>query len=324
MIPQAQSHERKKMNNVLVVGSLNMDMVVLVDSIPAVGETVFGKSVEHFNGGKGGNQAVACSKFGATTYMISSVGNDETGKQLINNLKEANVHTQGIFTDDTCPSGVAWIGVDALGNNAITVISGANKKLSKQHIDLQIELFKKANVVLVQLEIPKETAFYAIEKAKENGAFVILNPAPASEIPKDILKKIDVLIPNEKELSMLVPQLKNASWEEKANHLIKQGLKNLVCTLGKNGALWVNKNQNLRFEPLKVDAIDTTGAGDCFNGVFACEISKEKNMEDSIKMAIAASAISVTQKGAQVAMPKRESVMYIINANDPKTSSQDF
>lgn len=296
------------MKKVLVVGSLNMDMIVSVNAIPIEGETVLATSIEKHRGGKGANQAVASSRFGANTCMIGTVGNDDNGRILLSGLKSDGVDTKGIIINNSEPTGMAWITVDKKGQNSIVVIPGANGMLAKDDIDSNDELFNEADIVLLQLEIPLETAFYVINKASEKGCKIILNPAPAVILEEDILSKVDIITPNENELDILTSGNIDDSLLQKAQKLLDSGVKNVVCTLGEKGAMLVNKSGHALFPANSVIAVDTTGAGDCFNGVLAAELARGINIEEAIKMAVKASSISVTQKGAQPSMPRRQDV----------------
>jgi ribokinase len=301
------------MNKVLVVGSLNIDMVAAVNEIPKIGMTVLASNLEKFDGGKGANQAVASSKFGASTSIIGAVGNDEEGKALLERMQGVGVDVSGVKLKENEKTGTAWIAVDKKGENSIVVISGSNRTLCKKDIDSNEELFKEADVVLLQLEIPIETVVYAIDKAKENGCIVILNPAPAVELDKDILSKLDFITPNESELDILVKCGDGISRLEKAQMLIDRGVENVVCTLGEEGVLLVKKAGNIKFSAYPVNAVDTTGAGDCFNGVLAAELANNKSIESAVKTAVKASSLSVTKKGAQSSMPSRLDVENINN-----------
>lgn len=296
------------MNKVLVIGSLNIDMVAAVDTIPKRGETVLASNMERFDGGKGANQAAAGCKFGASVSIIGAVGNDGDGKALLERMQGMGIDVTGVKLRENEKTGTAWITVDQKGENSIVVISGANRTLGREDIEANEALFKEADVVLLQLEIPVETAAYAINKAKESGCKVILNPAPAVKLDRDILGKVDIITPNESELDILVKSKGECSCLEKAQKLIGEGPANVICTLGAEGALLVNKSGHIKFPAFPVNAVDTTGAGDCFNGVLAAELSNDKGIEAAIKTAIIASAFSVTKKGAQSSMPSRQDV----------------
>ena len=291
------------MKNVLVVGSLNMDIVASVNELPTKGETVLATFMEKFSGGKGANQAIACSRFGAKTYMIGAVGEDDNGMILLDGLKSNDVDTTGIIINHNENTGMAWITVDREGQNAIVVVSGANGGLTKEDIDDHDGLFDDADIVLLQLEIPLETASYVIDKAHKKGCKIILNPAPGVKLDSDILSKVDIITPNESELDILISNSSDEDYVDKANRLLACGVKNVICTLGEKGALLINNNGHAMFPAESVNVVDTTGAGDCFNGVLAAQLAKDKGIEEAIKIAVKASSLSVTKKGAQSSMP---------------------
>lgn len=297
------------MKKVLVIGSLNMDMIVSVDNIPKVGETVISNSVEEYSGGKGGNQAVACARFEADTYMMACIGMDQNGEILKDDLVREGIATKGIIRHWKNNTGIAWITAEKTGQNSIVVIPGTNNAFTREDIDRNEELIKEADVILLQMEIPFEVVEYAIEKGRENNAFIILNPAPAKELSEGILSKVNILTPNESELDILTKSSGLKTEEEKAKYLVDLGVENVICTLGDKGALFVNDKEVIHFTPLKVKAIDTIGAGDCFNGVLAAEISRGKEIKEAIEIAVLASAVSVTKKGGQVSMPRRQDIV---------------
>ncbi|MBS4536769.1 ribokinase [Clostridium sp. D2Q-14] len=297
------------MKKVLIIGSLNMDMIVSVDSIPQIGETIISNSVEKYSGGKGGNQAVACARFNADTYMLASIGNDQNGRKLKEDLEREGIDTTGIKVHEYNKTGMAWITVDNEGNNSIVVIPGTNGDFTKEFIDENEKIIGQADIILLQMEIPVDVVEYAIDKGRENDAFIILNPAPARVLSEKLLSKIDVITPNENELATLTKSSDLSTNSEKAKYLIDLGVKNVICTLGESGALFINSEEELYFPPYPVNAIDTTGAGDCFNGVLAAEISKGRDMKQAIENAILASAVSVTRRGAQPSMPVRQDIM---------------
>ncbi|MDF2533202.1 MAG: rbsK [Clostridia bacterium] len=301
------------MNKVLIVGSINMDMVTAVNSIPKKGETVLASTMQKYHGGKGANQGVASSRFGAKTSFIGAIGDDEDGKTILESMKSEGIYINGIKIHENEKTGMAWITVDQKGENSIVVISGANGAVSKEDIDDNEALFREADIVLLQLEIPVETVAYAINKGKENGCRIILNPAPAVKLDMDILSKVDIITPNESELDILTSGIDAHNRIEKAQSLIKQGVDNVICTLGAKGVLYVKKDGFSQFPAYSVDAIDTTGAGDCFNGVLAAELSNNESIETAIKIAIKASSLSVTKKGAQSSMPRKQDVENIKN-----------
>lgn len=292
-------------DGVLVVGSANMDLVITADRFPKPGETIFGKQFQMFPGGKGANQAVGCAKLGCRTYFTGKFGNDDFKARLNQSMEKDGVNLQHIFTDDKESTGIALITVDDTGQNEIVVISGSNMKLSQGDIESKSELFSSVKIVLAQLEIPLHTVSKAAELAKMNGCLFILNPAPAQKLPGELLGIIDYLTPNETELEIL-SGLKVTDEESAINaarSLLNKGVKNVIVTLGSKGSLLVTESFYKMFEAVKVNPLDTTAAGDSFNGAFAYSLNAGNGIEESIAFANRAAAVSVTRMGAQASMP---------------------
>jgi ribokinase len=292
------------MSSVLVIGSSNVDLSATVTNLPKKGETLMGKSFSTSFGGKGANQAVACGKLGADVTFLSCVGNDDYGKNIIKYLSSVNVKTDLIKVSDNLPTGTALITIDDNGQNTIVVISGANAECDVEYLKANEEEFKKCEYVLLQMEIPLDAIEYAIECAHKYNKKIILNPAPADpNISVEALKKVDYLTPNETEVEIMA---KTKGFKESCDALLELGINNLIVTLGDKGAAIINKETNEIVEGFKVEAIDTVGAGDCFNGAFVTALSKGKNEAEAIKFANKASSIAVTRKGAQEAIPTIE------------------
>lgn len=292
------------MSSVLVIGSSNVDLSATVTNLPKKGETLMGKSFSTSFGGKGANQAVACGKLGADVTFLSCVGNDDYGKNIIKYLSSVNVKTDLIKVSDNLPTGTALITIDDNGQNTIVVISGANAECDVEYLKANEEEFKKCEYVLLQMEIPLDAIEYAIECAHKYNKKIILNPAPADpNISVEALKKVDYLTPNETEVEIMA---KTKGFKESCDALLELGINNLIVTLGDKGAAIINKETNEIVEGFKVEAIDTVGAGDCFNGAFVTALSKGKNEAEAIKFANKASSIAVTRKGAQEAIPTLE------------------
>ncbi len=264
-----------KREGVLVVGSANMDLVVSTNRFPEPGETIFGSKFEMFPGGKGSNQAVCAAKLGGKTYFIGKIGEDNFGKKLIENMNQEGVDLSYLVVDNKSDTGMALITVDSKGENQIIVISGGNMKISSSELEKKKEIFSKVKVVVSQLEIPLETVFKTAELSKENNIPFILNPAPANKLSKELLKKIDYLTPNENELSMLTDSSSNSieSIKSAANKLLRDGVKNVIVTLGENGAYLFNNEIEKHFAAPTINAVDSTGAGDAFNGALAFALS---------------------------------------------------
>jgi ribokinase len=303
---------------VLVVGSANMDMVVTTERFPYPGETIFGKKFQTFSGGKGANQAVGCAKLGVKTYFIGKFGNDDFGRNLTKNMRRDGVNLDHIFIDQEESTGTALITVDNEGQNEIIVISGSNMKLSPSDIESKLMLFGQVNVVLSQLEIPLETVLKIAELCKKEGSIFILNPAPALLLSDEQLQHIDFLTPNEIELELIsgINVYDEASATNAAQVLIDRGVRNVIVTMGSMGSIWVSKNKIVKFPALKVHAVDTTGAGDAFNGALAFSLAKGNNPEKSIEFANKVASISVTRMGAQSSMPFYNEIELTLNTEE--------
>lgn len=299
-----------KKEGVLVVGSTNMDLVVTSERFPNPGETVFGKNFAMFPGGKGANQAVSCAKLGGLTYFLGKMGNDDFQSSLIRSLNESGVNISDVLIENGAQTGVALISVDGSGENEIIVISGTNMRFTTNDLLKKQEYFSKVKVVLSQLEIPIQTVTLAAQLAKQNGAIFILNPAPAAQLSDELFSFIDYLTPNESELEILsgINIVDKSSAEKASRVLLQKGLKNVLVTLGEKGSLLVNNNSVKHFETYKVKAVDTTAAGDSFNGALAYSLSIGKSIEQAIHFASYAAAISVTRMGAQTSMPTLKEV----------------
>jgi ribokinase len=266
-------------------------------------------------GGKGANQAVAAARMGGNVTLISKIGDDVFGKQSMILYAAENIKTDYIFSDSRNPSGVAMITVDSKGENCIVVASGANAYLTPADIDTAISEIECSNLILMQLEIPVETVEYVAELATKKGIKVILNPAPARELSNDLLKHLYMIIPNKSEAEILsgikVTDIESA--KQAAGIISAKGVDIVVITLGSQGALIKEYGEYHFVEALKVDAVDTTAAGDTFCGTLCVGLSEGKSILDSVKMAVRSSAITVTRMGAQTSIPYR-----------PELSSLDF
>ena len=292
---------------ILVVGSLNMDMVIDLDRMPAVGETLLGSSLTYNPGGKGANQAYAAAKLGGVVKMLGCVGNDEFGEILKKNLSCCGVDVSDIKTG-TKSTGMACIYVDKQGNNSIVVVPGANMECDVEYLKACDKAFQECDCLILQMEIPKEAIYYAINRAKELGKSVTLNPAPApDEFPDDLYQKLDYITPNSTELMRLGGGSGKTIEDniQGAKKLLDKGVRNVLVTLGEKGALLVNDEGAELFPTRKVVSVDTTAAGDCFNGAFLVALSEGMDHKNAVIFANAASSISVTRNGAQASIPDR-------------------
>jgi len=282
-------------------------MVVKAQKLPAPGETVLGGQFLMNAGGKGANQAVAAARLGGKTVFVCKVGNDIFGDQALKQFDTEGIDTSFIFTDPDLPSGVALINVDAKGENSITVASGANGSLSIEEINKASLVFQSGDILLAQLETPIETVAHAIETASNYGLKTILNPAPAAELPEEIFSNLFAITPNETEAEILtgVKVTDMDSAREAADVLISKGVKNVIITLGSKGAFLKSDSFDGMIATEKVSAMDTTAAGDCFNGALSVAILDGKTMEEAVAFACKAASISVTRMGAQASMPYR-------------------
>lgn len=306
---------------IIVVGSSNMDMVVKTDHIPAPGETVLSGSFFMNPGGKGANQAVAVARLGGDVVFISKLGNDVFGKQFSQLFREEGINTSYLLADDELPSGVALITVDKSGENSIVVASGANAHLQSNDIDAALEEISSAGIVLMQLEIPIKTVQDVTNFAASKGVQVILNPAPASQLPHTLLEKLFILTPNKNEASMLsgieVTDIESAI--RAAQIICGKGVKNVVVTMGSLGAVICSEELQTVVPAVNVDPIDTTAAGDVFNGALAVALSEGKDMLTAVGFACEAAAFSVTRLGAQSSIPYRnELIAQKLNLNGIK------
>lgn len=291
----------------VVIGSSNMDLVISLPKIPAIGETVLGGKSSMIFGGKGANQAVASKRSGGDIAYIAKVGNDLFGENMKNHFKKEGLPSEMILTDATEPTGIAQIFVSEKGENSIAVAPGANMKLMPKDIEPFTDLIQQAKIILLQLETPLETVKYIASIAYQHKVKLILNPAPAQKLSKDLLNKVWLLTPNETEASLLsgIDVQDPVSALKAAEQLLKMGVENVLVTLGENGSLLCNGKGSERFKAFKVKAIDTTAAGDVFNGTLAVAITNDKSLQEAIGFAAAAAAISVGRKGAQSSIPTR-------------------
>ncbi|NTZ93870.1 ribokinase [Pseudomonas koreensis] len=296
--------------NVVVIGSLNMDLVTRAPRLPKGGETLIGHSFATVSGGKGANQAVAAARLGAQVAMVGCVGNDDYGVQLRDALLAEQIDCQAVSTVADS-SGVALIVVDDNSQNAIVIVAGANGAMTPAVIDRFDAVLQAADVIICQLEIPDATVGHALKRARELGKTVILNPAPASRpLPADWFTAIDYLIPNESEAAALsgLPVDSLEAAESAASQLIAMGAGKVIVTLGAQGSLFANGKDFEHFPAPKVKAVDTTAAGDTFVGGFAAALASGKSEAEAIRYGQVAAALSVTRAGAQPSIPTMSDV----------------
>jgi ribokinase len=296
------------MPDIIVIGSMNADLVVRAWRFPQPGETISGEDLQIIPGGKGANQAVAAARQGTSVAMIGRVGDDSFGPALIRNLEQNNVNVSHVQIDARSATGTAIIVVDANGQNSIVLSPGGNGKVSPA--DLGDISFSDHKLLLLQLEIPIEAVLSAARRAKESGLRVLLNPAPARPLPEELISLPDFLLPNESELSLLTgqPVHDRTSAERAAKMLLERGAQNLIVTLGANGALIVNREMTKHVPAFKVDVIDTTAAGDAFIGGFSSALLQNKPLEEAVRYGCACGALAATKFGAQPSLPTREEV----------------
>lgn len=298
------------MKKILVIGSSNTDLVIKTEKFPDPGETVIGGVFNTFPGGKGANQAVAAQRLGAEVIFVACLGDDDFGHKAIQGYNKEGIDTQYISIDKDLPTGVASIIVNKEGENSIVVAPGANDRLSKAVIEQITPLMETVDIVLVQLEVPLETIDLAIRKAHAMNKKVILNPAPATELNNDLYSYIDVITPNESETEILLGE-KVSDYESAsraAQIFLNKGVKEVIITMGAQGAFFKNSDEEFLTPAFKSRVVDTTAAGDTFNGALAVAFSEGKSLKDSILFSNKAAAISVTRLGAQSSIPSRDEV----------------
>jgi ribokinase len=292
-------------HGIVVVGSANMDMVVLTKRFPEPGETVFGGTFGMFPGGKGANQAVCAAKLGGRVYFIGKMGRDVFRDKLLDSMKHDGVRLGRLTTDPHDSTGIALITVDGGGQNEIVVVSGSNMKLLPSDIERERSVFASVKVLLLQLEIPIPTVVKAARLAKERAVTVVLNPAPARKLPASLLKMVDYITPNETELhhltSMPVSSIRGV--ERAAQRLLASGIRTVLVTMGAKGCLMVREGATKLFPAHKVKPVDTTAAGDAFNGALAFALASGYSLEEAIALANSVAAFAVTRMGAQSSMP---------------------
>ena len=297
------------MKKICVIGSIGYDLTTYMYKFPKAGETIVGKKFIQNPGGKGDNQVIASARVGGDVTFIGAVGDDNYGELLKKNLEENKVKTHMKIVPNMS-SQIATILIDESGENRIVIVPGANNFVDKKQIDDNFDIIKECDIILMQLEIPMETVEYVVDKFYELNKIIILNPAPGAELSDNIIKKCTYLTPNENEIGLItkMPYDTIDNIKSAAKCLFDKGAQNVLVTLGEKGAYLKNKNDDIIIPTLKVKALDTTGAGDCFNGVFAACLAMGKNAIEAIKYANVASSISVTRSGAVPSLPYKYEV----------------
>ena len=294
------------MSEITVLGIFVADISFSGPKIPSIGETILGKKYNVGPGGKGCNQAIAIARLGGNTNFISKIGKDTYGELALKTLEKNKISTQNIIQDGNQQTGVAGILVDQnTGKNAINVIVGAPSSLRINEIEKQINLIKRSKIFLTQLEVPKDVTLHCLKTAKENGCITILNPAPASEISKEFFNNIDFFTPNETEAEFYTGIKITSEKEAKqaADKLLNLGIKKIIITLGEKGLFYSDGKEETYLKASAVKAIDTTGAGDAFNGGLAFGLSKERPIKECLDLANRVAGLSTTKLGAGDAMP---------------------
>jgi len=294
------------MSDISVLGIFVADISFSGPKIPIIGETILGNKYNVGPGGKGCNQAIAIARLGGEVNFISKIGKDAYGELALSTLKKNNINTDNIIQDENLQTGVAGILVDqSSGENAINVIVGAPSSLKISEINKQINLIKNSKIFLTQLEVPKDVTLHCLKTAKENGCLTILNPAPASEITKEFFSNIDFFTPNETEAEFYtgIKITNEQEAKQAAEKLIHLGIKKIIITLGKKGLFYSDGKEEIYLKANQVKAIDTTGAGDAFNGGLAFGLLKGKSIKECLELANRVAGISTTKLGAGNAMP---------------------
>ncbi|MCG6342141.1 ribokinase [Vibrio fluvialis] len=298
------------MNKLVVLGSVNADHVLQVPSFPRPGETLHGRNYQVIPGGKGANQAVAAARLKADIGFIACVGDDSFGINIRESFKLDGMNISGVKMQPNCPTGIAMIQVSDSGENSICISAEANARLTAEAIEPDLARIREAKYLLMQLETPIDGIVKAAKVAKEARTNVILNPAPARELPDELLSRVDVITPNETEAEVLtgITVTDDASAQLAADALHRKGIEIVMITLGAKG-VWLSQNGRGTLIPgFRVQATDTTAAGDTFNGALVTGLLEEMPLESAIKFAHAAAAISVTRFGAQTSIPNRAEV----------------
>ena len=300
------------MGKILVIGSLNIDMVMKVDHMPTVGETILCDGMKLVAGGKGANQACAAGRLGTDVTMLGAIGNDSHGEMQRDSLRQSGVDVSGLITKERVSTGMAFITVNKEGNNSIVVVQGANAQFTPEDIEAHRDLLEECEIVILQLEIPMDTVLYAVKLARTLGKTVILDPAPVPEhFPEELYQYVDIIKPNESELSRLTGIADAQNHLEEAVQIVKDhGVKNVLVTLGGDGVYLDTENESpVHIPAKKVEVVDTTAAGDSFTAALAAMLLEGKTLKEAAEFANQVSAIVVTREGAQDSIPTLQEVL---------------
>lgn len=304
-----------------IVGSLNMDLVIRSPRIPQPGETIIGSDFQTIPGGKGANQAVGAARLGGQVTMVGRVGEDAFADVLLNNLITAEIDSSHVLKDNEASTGVALIVVDDNGENIIVVASGANMRMTEGDVDAAETVIAKSDVLLLQLEVPLPVVKRAAQIARSHDVTVVLNPAPARDLPLDLLGFVDVLVPNESEAALLtgMPSDGQSDLEKAAANLLKSGVGSVVITLGKRGAYLASPDFDSKiYEAFSVQPVDTTAAGDAFMAGLAVNYGEGKSLAEAVCWGNAAGALAAMRFGAQTSLPERSEVEGLLRADKPE------
>ena len=300
------------MGKILVIGSLNIDMVMKVDHMPTAGETILCDGMKLVAGGKGANQACAAGRLGTDVTMLGAIGNDSHGEMQRDSLQRSGVDVSGLITKERVSTGTAFITVNKEGNNSIVVVQGANAQFTPEDIEAHRDLLEECEIVILQLEIPMDTVLYAVKLARTLGKTVILDPAPVPEhFPEELYQYVDIIKPNESELSRLTGIADTQNHLEEAVQIVKDhGVKNVLVTLGGDGVYLDTENESpVHIPAKKVEVVDTTAAGDSFTAALAAMLLEGKTLKEAAEFANQVSAIVVTREGAQDSIPTLQEVL---------------
>ena len=305
---------------ILVLGSSNMDLILRIPRFHNPGETILGENLVTAFGGKGANQAIASKRLGGKVSFITKLGTDPYGHTYYKYLIANGLDPKGILKDRECPTGVALIELNPKGENRIIVSPGANGVLTPEDLRRLTPAFNGTKVFVTQLEIPLATVKTALRMARRNEAITLLNPSPATLLPKELFASVDFLVPNEWEAQFLtrIKMKKEGDIPKIAGRLLRMGVKNVVITLGPKGLFFKNEKEEIRMEAFQVKVVDTTAAGDAFMGALACGLSEGQPIQEALKLANTAGALATTKLGAQPSLPRQQDLERFLRRQQKK------